>query len=149
MMNKVHIASILGAAALAVAATACGSDDSGSGSTDAEAKVTVDGQEVELADKTVGCTDAAGKVTIGIGSGSGTSGVGVVLSSGDSPEVESVGLGSVDGVTLGYQKGVGEGSAEVDKDGSTYKITGEASGVDLANPTEKVTKSYEIEVTCP
>ena len=111
--------------------------------------VTVDGQEVDLADKSVGCTDAAGKVTIGIGSGSGTSGIGVVLSSGDSPEVESVGLGSVDGVTLGYQKGVGEGSAEVDKDGSTYKITGEASGVDLANPTEKVTKSYEIEVTCP
>ncbi|GAB84164.1 lipoprotein LpqH [Gordonia rubripertincta] len=147
MMNRVHIASVLGAAALAVAVTACGSDDSKS--TDAEAKVTVDGQEVDLADKSVGCTDAAGKVTIGIGSGSGTSGIGVVLSSGDSPEVESVGLGSVDGVTLGYQKGVGEGSAEVDKDGSTYKITGEASGVDLANPTEKVTKSYEIEVTCP
>ncbi|MHC3003835.1 lipoprotein LpqH [Gordonia sp. GN26] len=146
-MNKVHTASVLGAAALAVAVTACGSDDSNS--TDAEAKVTVDGQEVDLADKSVGCTDAAGKVTIGIGSGSGTSGIGVVLSSGDSPEVESVGLGSVDGVTLGYQKGVGEGSAEVDKDGSTYKITGEASGVDLANPTEKVTKSYEIEVTCP
>ena len=147
MMNKVHIASVLGAAALAVAVTACGSDDSEN--TDAEAKVTVDDREVDLADKTVGCTDAAGKVTIGIGSGSGTSGIGVVLSSGDSPEVESVGLGSVDGVTLGYQKGVGEGSAEVDKDGSTYKITGEASGVDLANPTEKVTKSHEIEVTCP
>ncbi|WP_055475562.1 lipoprotein LpqH [Gordonia sp. HS-NH1] len=150
-MRKVHITSVLGAAALAVALTACGSDDSDSASagTDAEATVTVDGQELELADKTVGCTDAAGKVTIGIGAGSGTSGIGVVLTSGDSPEVESVGLGSLDGVTLGYQKGAGGGSADVTKDGDTYTVTGEASGVDLANPTEPVTKSYEIKVTCP
>ena len=73
-MRKVHITSVLGAAALAVALTACGSDDSASGGTDAEATVTVDGQELELADKTVGCTDAAGKVTIGIGSGGGSGG---------------------------------------------------------------------------
>lgn len=149
MMNKVHIASVLGAAALAVAVTACGSDDSGSDGTDAEASVTVDGKEVELADKSVGCTNAGDKVTIGIGSGSGTSGVGVVLSSGDSPEVESVGLGSVDGVTLGFQKGLGDGKAEASKDGDTYTITGDATGIDLANPTQKVTKSYEIKVTCP
>ncbi|PKZ65031.1 hypothetical protein CYJ73_13725 [Gordonia terrae] len=147
-MRKVHITSVLGAAALAVALTACGSDDSASGGTDAEATVTVDGKELELADKTVGCTDSAGKVTIGIGSGSG-SGIGVVLTSGDSPEVESVGLGSLDGVTLGYQKGAGGGSADVTKDGDTYTVSGEASGIDLANPTEHVTKSYEIKVTCP
>ncbi|MDS1114022.1 lipoprotein LpqH [Gordonia westfalica] len=149
MMNKAHIASILGAAALAVAVTACGSDDSGSGSADGEASVTVDGKEVDLADNSVGCTDAGGKVTIGIGSGSGTSGVGVVLTSGDSPEVESVGLGSVDGVTLGFQMGGGDGKAEVTKDGKTYTITGEATGIDLANPTQRVTKPYEIKVTCP
>ncbi|WP_439029662.1 lipoprotein LpqH [Gordonia terrae] len=151
-MRKVHITSILGAAAVAVALTACGSDDSSSsssGSTDAEASVTVDGKELELSDKTVGCTDTAGKVTIGIGSGSGTSGIGVVLTSGDSPEVESVGLGSLDGVTLGYQKGAGQGSAEVTKDGDTYTVSGEASGIDLANPTQPVTKAYEIKVTCP
>jgi lipoprotein LpqH len=149
IMRKVHITSILGAAAVAVALTACGSDDSSSsGSTDAEASVTVDGKELELSDKTVGCTDTAGKVTIGIGSGSG-SGIGVVLTSGDSPEVESVGLGSLDGVTLGYQKGAGQGSAEVTKDGDTYTVSGEASGIDLANPTQQVTKAYEIKVTCP
>ena len=148
MMRKIHITSVLGAAALAVALTACGSDDSASGGTDAEATVTVDGQELELADKTVGCTDAAGKVTIGIGSGGG-SGIGVVLTSGDSPEVESVGLGSLDGVVLAYQKGAGGGSGEVTKDGDTYTITGDASGLDPANPTEPVTKPYEIKVTCP
>ncbi|MFT4396863.1 lipoprotein LpqH [Gordonia lacunae] len=147
-MRKVHIIPVLGAAALAAALTACGSDDSASGGTDAEATVTVDGKELELADKTVGCTDAAGKVTIGIGSGGG-SGIGVVLTSGDSPEVESVGLGSLDGVTLGYQKGAGGGSADVTKDGDTYTVKGEASGIDLANPTQQVTKSYEIKVTCP
>ncbi|WP_171014292.1 lipoprotein LpqH, partial [Gordonia sp. GAMMA] len=86
--------------------------------------------------------------TIGIGSGGG-SGIGVVLTSGDSPEVESVGLGSLDGVVLAYQKGAGGGSGEVTKDGDTYTVTGDASGIDPANPTEPVTKSYEIKVTCP
>ncbi|MEO9329877.1 lipoprotein LpqH [Gordonia aurantiaca] len=145
-MKKVHIASVLGAAALAVAVSACGSDEAES---PGQASVTVDGQKLELSDETVGCTEADGKVTIGIGAGTGTSGVGVVLTTGDDPEVESVGLGSVDGVTLGFRKGLGGGSAEAAKDGDTYTITGEATGVDLTRPAEPVTKGYEIKVTCP
>lgn len=170
-MNKVQIASILGAAALAATLSACGSDDSGdsgsssgaavtveSGSLTATAKsddsgssseatVKVDDKEVDLGDKTVACAEVAGKVNIGVGAG--TSGVGAVVSTGDDPQVESVGLGSVDGVTLGYQRGVGEGSAEVDKDGKTYTIKGEATGVNMSDPRKMVKKSYEIKVTCP
>ncbi|WP_168698682.1 lipoprotein LpqH [Gordonia paraffinivorans] len=146
-MNKVQIASILGAAALAATLPACGSDDSGDSGSSSGAAVKVDDKEVDLGDKTVACAEVAGKVNIGVGAG--TSGVGAVVSTGDDPQVESVGLGSVDGVTLGYQRGAGEGSAEVDKDGKTYTIKGEATGVNMSDPTKMVKKSYEIKVTCP
>lgn len=157
-MRKVQIAAVLGTAAVAVALTACGSDDSGSSSTTGAANsasagggasVTVDGKALDLADNSVGCTEVAGKVTIGIGSTSGAAGIGVVLTSGDSPEVQSVALGSLNGVTLAYHKGTGQGSGEVTKSGNSYTITGEANGIDLAHPTKPVTKPYEIKVTCP
>ena len=41
------------------------------------------------------------------------------------------------------------GEATATKDGSTYKINGTATGVDMANPTQPVTKPFEIAVTCP
>ena len=53
------------------------------------------------------------------------------------------------GVTLGYQQGTGQGEATAEKDGNTYTITGTATGVDMANPLQPVTKPFEIEVTCP
>jgi lipoprotein LpqH len=34
-------------------------------------------------------------------------------------------------------------------DGTTYKTTGTATGVDMANPMAPVNKPFEIEVTCP
>ncbi|EOP8274116.1 lipoprotein LpqH, partial [Escherichia coli] len=52
------------------------------------------------------------------------------------------------GVTLGYTSGTGQGNASATKDGSHYKITGTATGVDMANPMSPVNKSFEIEVTC-
>ncbi|WLP91634.1 lipoprotein LpqH [Gordonia sp. NB41Y] len=177
--------SVLGAAALAVVLTACGSDDSdsatatsattsatttgtstatesdetsststtdvsetGSAGVGRDASVVVDGDDVDLGDATVGCTEGGGRVTIGI-SGADIGAVGAVVTSGDSPEVESVGLGSVDGVTLAYQKDAGDGSGEATKKGDTYTIKGKATGIDISNPTSVVTKSYEITVTCP
>ena len=68
---------------------------------------------------------------------------------GDSPVVHSVGLGNVNGVTLGFQENAGQGEAKVEKDGSTYKISGTAVGVDMANPLQPVNKPFEIEVSCP
>ena len=35
------------------------------------------------------------------------------------------------------------------KDGNAYKITGTATGVDMANPMTPVTKPFEIDVNCP
>ena len=43
----------------------------------------------------------------------------------------------------------GQGEAKAEKDGSTYKISGTATGVDMANPMQPVNKPFEIEVTCP
>ncbi|GJO02468.1 hypothetical protein NJB1808e29_25750 [Mycobacterium marinum] len=93
------------------------------------------------------CTTAAGNVNIAIG-GAAT-GIAAVLTDANPPEVKSVGLGNVDGVTLGYTSGTGQGNASATKDGSSYKISGTATGVDMANPMSPVNKPFEINVTCP
>jgi lipoprotein LpqH len=86
-----------------------------------------------------------GNMNIAIGQG--TTGVSAVVSEGDTPTVTAVGLGNVNGVTLAVGMGAGEATAV--KDGKTYKITGNATGIDMANPMSPVTKPFEIEVTCP
>jgi lipoprotein LpqH len=108
-------------------------------------KVTIDGQDQNV-QGTVVCSSMGGKVNIAIGDA--TTGIGAVLSEGDPPTVTSVGLGNVNGVTLGFQQGAG-GEAAAEKDGNTYKISGTATGVDMANPMQPVNKPFEIEVTCP
>ncbi|KZS69204.1 hypothetical protein A4G29_12970 [Mycobacterium kansasii] len=109
-------------------------------------KVTIDGQDQHVTGSVV-CTTAAGNVNIAIG-GAAT-GIAAVLTDANPPEVKSVGLGNVNGVTLGYTSGTGQGKAEASKSGSTYKITGTATGVDMANPMQPVNKPFEIDVTCP
>ena len=86
-----------------------------------------------------------GNTNIAIGA-AGT-GIAAVVGDGDSPNVTSVGLGNVNGVTLAV--GPGAGDAKATKDGKTYKITGNATGIDMANPMSPVNKPFEIEVTCP
>ncbi|OSC41422.1 lipoprotein LpqH [Mycobacterium decipiens] len=108
-------------------------------------KVTIDGQDQHVTGSVV-CTTAAGNVNIAIG-GAAT-GIAAVLTDANPPEVKSVGLGNVNGVTLGYTSGTGQGNASATKDGSSYKITGTATGVDMANPMQPVNKPFEIEVTC-
>ncbi|MCF6390349.1 lipoprotein LpqH [Mycobacterium sp. MBM] len=113
----------------------------GSGTT----KVVIDGQE-QAVNGSIVCAAMGGNVNIAIGEG--TTGIAAVVSEGDNPTVTSVGLGNVNGVTLGYAAGAG-GEATAEKDGNTYKITGTATGVDMANPMTPVNKPFEIEVTCP
>jgi lipoprotein LpqH len=110
------------------------------------AKVIIDGQEQNV-QGTVACTSMGGNVNIAIGQA--TTGIGAVVTEADPPAVQSVGLGNVNGVTLGFQQGTGQGNAEVEKDDKTYNIKGNATGVDMANPLQPVTKPFEIEVTCP
>ena len=111
----------------------------------ANTKVIIDGQDQNVSGTTV-CTTMAGDVNIAIG-GAAT-GIAAVLTEADPPEVKSVGLGNVNGVTLAYTAGTGQGNAEATKDGDQYKITGTATGIDTANPMQPVNKPFEIDVTC-
>ncbi len=108
-------------------------------------KVIIDGKDQQVSGSVV-CTTAGGNVNIAIG-GAAT-GIAAVLTDGNPPEVKSVGLGNVNGVTLAYTSGTGQGNASATKNGSSYKITGTAIGMDMANPTAPVNKPFEIDVTC-
>src|SRR5271168_1879566 len=112
-------------------------------------KVLVDGKDQNVKGQ-VACSTAAGSVNIAIGGGSGSSGVptgiGAVLTDANPPVVKSVALGNVNGVSLG----VGGTTGNATKDGSTYKISGTASGMDMSNPMAgPVNKSFELDVACP
>ena len=109
-------------------------------------KVTIDGQDQNVGGSLV-CTAMGGNMNIAIGDAA--TGIAAVVSEGDAHTVTSVGLGNVNGVTLGYQSGTGQGEAKAEKSGSTYKISGTAIGIDMANPMQPVNKPFEIHVTCP
>nr|WP_304442076.1 lipoprotein LpqH [Mycobacterium sp. 1245111.1] len=112
-------------------------------------KVVVDGKDQKVTGQ-VACTKVAGTVNIAIGGGTGpgATGIGAVLTDATPPVVKSVALGNVNGVTLAV--GGTSGKADATKDGSSYKITGTATGVDMANPMGgQVNKSFELDVTCP
>jgi len=115
------------------------------GSAAANTKVTIDGADQNITGTTV-CTTLAGDVNIAIG-GAAT-GIAAVLTDANPPAVKSVGLGNVNGVTLAYTAGTGQGDAKATKDGNTYKISGTATGIDMANPMQQVSKPFEIDVAC-
>jgi lipoprotein LpqH len=134
-------ASKTSAAASETSAAESPSASSGSGTT----KVSIDGQDQAVQGSVV-CAEMGGNLNIAIGEA--TTGIAAVISTGDAPTVTSVGLGNVNGVTLGYAAGAG-GEAKAEKDGKTYKISGTATGIDMANPMTPLNKPFEIEVTCP
>ncbi|CAJ1494891.1 lipoprotein LpqH [[Mycobacterium] burgundiense] len=109
-------------------------------------RVSIDGEDQNV-EGNVTCAAMGGNIQIAIGDA--TTGVGAQVSEGDEPVVRSVGLGNVNGVALGYAEGAPGGEATAEKDGNTYTIKGTATGADMANPMEMVTKPFEIKVTCP
>jgi ipoprotein LpqH len=164
-VKRGFVVAVGGAAVVIAGLSGCSSDDkksestgsassSASGTASASAtaapsgggtKVTIDGQDQNVAG-TVVCSAMGGNMNIAIGDAA--TGIAAVLSE-DGSTVQSVGLGNVNGVTLGYQTGTGQGEAKATKDGSTYKISGTATGVDMANPMQPVNKPFEVDVTCP
>ena len=108
-------------------------------------KVMIDGQDQNVAG-TVVCSAMGGNMNIAIGDAA--TGIAAVVSE-DGSNVQSVGLGNVNGVTLGYQNGTGQGEAKASKDGNKWTISGTATGIDMANPMQPVNKPFEIAVTCP
>ena len=108
-------------------------------------KITIDGKDQNVSG-TVVCTAMGGNMNIAIGEAA--TGIAAVVSE-DGSNVTSVGLGNVNGVTLGYQSGTGQGEAKATKDGNKWTISGTATGIDMANPMQPVNKPFEIDVTCP
>ncbi|OBA82147.1 hypothetical protein A9W99_12160 [Mycobacterium sp. 1164966.3] len=114
------------------------------------AKLVVDGKD-QKAQGPVECPAREGIIDIKIrGSDSG---IGAAVTQGDNPVVNYVGVGTFDGVSMGYLRSVDPtGKADATKNGNTYKISGVATGrnmTDLANPGPMVSKPFEMTVTCP
>lgn len=153
-MKRGLVVAVGGAAIVIAGLSGCSSDKksetsgetSSAASAQGKSTVTIDGKD-QAVQGTVVCSTMGGNVNIAIGDA--TTGIGAVVSSGDSPTVHSVGLGNVNGVTLGFQENAGQGEAKAEKDGNTYKISGTATGMDMANPMQPVNKPFEIEVSCP
>ena len=154
-MKRGFVAAVGGMAILVAGLSGCSSEDKKSETTgetssaaaaEGKSTVTIDGKD-QAVQGTIVCSSMGGNMNIAIGDAA--TGIAAVVSEGDSPTVQSVGLGNVNGVTLGYQSGTGQGEAKAEKDGSTYKISGTATGVDMANPLQPVNKPFEIEVSCP
>lgn len=114
-------------------------------------QVKVEGQDLAGLDlNSVTCVKAGGKINVASAAVGGQQGLGVVMTDEAAPKVESVGL-VVDGNALAVASmaGASSGKADVTVDGSTYTITGEAVGADMANPMAgMITKKFEIKVDC-
>ncbi|HKP39475.1 lipoprotein LpqH [Mycobacterium sp.] len=158
-MNRVVAGAIVLAAGAAVlvgcsdnksgpasATAAGGSQVSTGGSTE----VKVDGKDLAGLDlKSVTCVKQGGKINVASGAVGGQQGLGIVMTDEATPKVESLGM-VVDGNALAVTNmGAQVGKADVKVDGSTYTITGEASGADIKNPMAgMITKPFTVKVTC-
>ncbi|WP_026356602.1 lipoprotein LpqH [Mycobacterium sp. 141] len=157
-MNRV-IAGAVGLAAVGAVVVGCSNDKPAASNNTTSAKVStggntavkVDGADLAGLDlNSVTCVKQGGQITVASGAVGGQQGLGVVMSDEATPKVQSLGL-VYDGSALSVSDnmGVKVGSAEVKVDGSTYTISGEASGADLNNPMAgMITKPFTITVSC-
>jgi len=149
---------VVGVAGVAVVVAACAGCSSNKSSTGASSsapaaagpQLIVDGQNQNVTGQ-ITCNSANGNTAIGIGDA--TAGLGAVVSNDNPPIVHSVGLGNVNGVTLGFSDAAPNqaSNAGAAVNGKSYAIKGTASGVDMSNPQQpkQVSKSFELDVTCP
>jgi ipoprotein LpqH len=147
---------VVGIAGMAVVVVGCAgcSSKSNTGASKPPAppapQVIVDGKKQNVTGA-VTCTPAGNNVNIGIGDAA--NGVGAVVSKDTPPIVHAVGLGTVDGITLGFSdaaKGQG-GNAGAAASGNSLQIKGVATGADVSDPHQPkpVSKPFEFDVTCP
>ena len=154
-MKRGIVVGVAGVALVVAAGAGCSSNKSNTGASSpppsaAGPQVIVDGQSQNVTGQ-VTCNSANGVTTIGVGDA--TAGVGAVVSNDNPPIVHSVGLGSVNGVALGFSDAAPNQSnnAGAAVNGKSYAIKGTASGTDMSNPNQPqpVTKPFELDVTCP
>jgi ipoprotein LpqH len=142
------VVGVAGAAAVVAGLVGCSSNKPSPAA--AGPQVIVDGQNRNVNGQ-VSCTANGDNINIGIGDA--TNGVGAVISNANPPTVHSVGLGNVNGITLGFSDAAPNqsGNAGAAQTGKSYTIKGTATGVDMSNPQQpqQVTKSFEMDVTCP
>jgi ipoprotein LpqH len=149
------VVGVAGMAIVVAGCAGCSSNKSNTGASSGPAapagpQVIVDGKTQNVSGP-VTCTPAGNNINIGIGDVA--NGVGAVVSNDNPPIVHSVGLGTVDGVTLGFSdaaQGQG-GDAGAAVSGKYYQIKGTATGANVSNPqqSQPVTKKFELDVTCP
>jgi ipoprotein LpqH len=158
-MNRV-VVGVVGLAAAAAVLVGC-SDNSGPASataaggsqvsTGGSTEVKVDGKDLAGLDmNSVTCVKQGGKINVASGAINGQAGLAVVMTDAKPPTVDSLGM-SVEGNALAVTNTIGAkvGSADVKVDGSTYTITGEATGADIKNPMAgMITKPFTVKVTC-
>lgn len=93
----------------------------------------------------VTCRTEGGVVTIAIGPSA--DGIALRVTEGETPEVESISLGSVDGAVIEYDASDDRGHAVATKNGKSYTIDGVAVGPDAAN--QLVNRPFGVTATCP
>jgi lipoprotein LpqH len=149
------VVGVAGVAVVVAACAGCSSNKSNTGASSsapaaAGPQLIVDGQNQNVTGQ-ITCNSANGNTAIGIGDA--TAGLGAVVSNDNPPIVHSVGLGNVNGVTLGFSDAAPNqaSNAGAALNGKSYAIKGTASGVDMSNPQQpkQVTRSFELDVTCP
>ncbi|HEY1840826.1 MAG TPA: lipoprotein LpqH [Mycobacterium sp.] len=152
MAKRGIVVGIVAASTVVTALAGCSSPKSGTNaSTNPPAaggnKVIVDGQTQSVTGQ-VSCTQVNGNLSLGIGDP--TDGIGAVVTNADPPVVQAVGLGNLTGVTLGYSAGApNQANAQATKNGNSYTIKGTATGINSANPQQALSKTFEMDVTCP
>lgn len=155
MLKRGIVVGVAGVAIVVAGLTGCSSKKSSTNASSsapaaAGPQVIIDGQNQPVTGQ-VSCTANGNNTNIGIGDAS--NGVGAVVSNANPPIVHAVGLGSVNGVTLGFSDAAPNqgGNAGAAQNGKTYAIKGTATGVDMSDPQnpKQVTKSFEMDVTCP
>lgn len=159
MVNRRVVVGMAATAVVVAGLTGCSSTKSGDTSANSSSaaaaappapQVIVDGQQQSVTGA-VTCKTGEGAVTIGIGDPG--DGVGAVLSTDSPPIVHAVGLGTVNGVALGFSDAAPDqaNNAGAAVAGKSYTIKGTATGTDMSNPQapQQVTKPFELDVTCP
>jgi len=120
-------------------------------STSGSTEVKVGGSDLSGLDlNSVTCVKQGGKINVASGAVGGQQGLGIVMTDESPPVVESLAM-VVDGNALAVANAMGakSGSAEVEVDGDSYTITGEAVGADMSNPMAgMITKPFTVTVAC-
>ena len=131
--------------------TAAESSQTSAATSGGKTEVKVDGVDLAGLDvNSVTCVKQGGKINVASGAVGGQQGLGIVMTDESPPVVESLAM-VVDGNALAVANAMGakSGSAEVEVDGDSYTITGEAVGADMSNPMAgMITKPFTVTVTC-